>query len=84
MTDTKTLDQRIAHIERVLPTLSTFNLNVLATIGRHVKESNPETSASLLKDLQALKDVNYEGLEVELLHSHIDAVIQMIFATQNR
>ncbi|SFV12766.1 hypothetical protein [Pseudomonas sp. OV546] len=84
MTDMKTLDQRVAHIERVLPTLSTFNLNVLATIGRHVKESSPETSASLLKDLEGLKTVKYEGLETELIHSHIEALIQMIFATQNR
>lgn len=83
MTDMKTLDERIAHIERVLPTLSTFNLNVLAAIGRHVKESSEETSKSLLKDLQELKNAKYEGLETGLIHSHIDAVIQMIFATHN-
>lgn len=84
MTDMKSLDQRISNLEIALPSLSTFNLNILAILGRHLKNIDEETSKSLLKDIQGLKDIKYEGLNTEMVNGHIEAVTQMIFERHNQ
>lgn len=81
MLDMKTIDQRLANLERVLPSLSLLNLNVFAVLGRVVKDLSPEAGNELRKELEQLKSHKLEGVEVELIHNHIEAIIQIIFGS---